>query len=166
MAQEDKELVTDKEPLLLVPPTTSLPQAEKVELPTVTASAAQAKTTMGASRPSADEREPRIEQRVDGTNLQKPVKPERKTPKNVMRIDDKNKRRVQPVAVIKAELSPWGYANRYLDGDISRPEHPFGSGRGQNAIGGTNRAGLGGSGLGFGGGRGGRRDRYDDDDDY
>ena len=158
MAQENKELVTPQDPFILEPPTTSLPQAEKVDLSTMTPAP---KMDRGMAGPSNDDGKTRIEQPVDDEDTQKHVKPERKTPKNVMRIDDKNKRRIQPVAVIKADLSPWGYTRRYLEGDISKPEHPYGSGTGPNAIGNNpNNRNIA---AGFGGGRS-RRDRRDDDD--
>jgi len=169
MAQENKELVTSQDPFVLEPPTTSLPQAEKVELPEVSPAIGMDRSAAPTRGSSKGDGERRIEQRVDGRNPQKVSKPERKTPKNVMRIDDKNKRKVQPVAVIKAEMAPWGYTRRFQEGDIAQPEHPYGSGQGPGGIGATNPNLRGGFGIGGSssrrGGRGGRGGgRYDDDD--
>ncbi|MCC6696804.1 MAG: hypothetical protein IT365_14330 [Candidatus Hydrogenedentes bacterium] len=163
LAQEEPQDAAKAGPVdITVPPAPAL--AEKEDAPVAITAEDTVVDTEKSATPGVSGRkaERRIEQRVDGLNPVKLVKPERKTPKNVMRIDNQKKRKVQPVAVIKAPLAPWGYSNRYIAGDIARPENPYqvpgaqGAGQGQ----------YGNLGGGLLGGRGGQRDRYDEDEDY
>ncbi|HRI88644.1 MAG TPA: hypothetical protein PLJ47_06370 [Candidatus Hydrogenedentes bacterium] len=63
-----------------------------------------------------------IEQRVDNTRTNEAIRVAPKSRKNVYRIDNlPNKPRVKPIAVIKGPVSPWGYATRYAQGEVSRP---------------------------------------------
>lgn len=162
LAQQEPQDAAKAGPVdISVPPAPAL--AEKEDAP-VAISAAD--TVVDSAKPAASvstgaKSERRIEQRVDGLNPVKIVKPERKTPKNVMRIDNQKKRKVQAVAVIKSPLAPWGYSNRYIAGDIATPQSkyqaPGAQGAGQQGL-------YGGLDGGLMGNRGGRRDR--DDEDY
>lgn len=153
----NKELVDTQDPFILNPPTTSLDTANAVNLPP--ANTALDTTPQRAEVTAvADTEAP-----AEGGSAVRTEKPERPTPKNVTRIDNdpKRKRSVQPMAVIKAQLSPWGYTNRYLEGDIAEPEHPFGQATsGPGGIGNNqNRPGL-----SLSGGFGGSGSKRDDED--
>ena len=159
LAQEEPQDAEKAGPVDIAVP----PVAEKEDAPVAItgdeeAADTEKSATPGVSRPKAERR---IEQRVDGLNPVKLVKPERKTPKNVMRIDNQKKRKVQPVAVIKAPLAPWGYANRYIAGDIATPENPYQVPGAQGAGAPGAYGNLSGSLMG-GGGRHGR----DEDENY
>lgn len=61
-----------------------------------------------------------IEQRVIPT--EEPIRVQPKSRKNVSRLDNQpGRRKAKPIAVIKGPVSPWGYANRYLAGEVYRP---------------------------------------------
>jgi hypothetical protein len=61
-----------------------------------------------------------IDQRVTATQEVLRVPPRSK--KNVTRIDNRpNRPQVKPIAVISGPVSPWGYANRYIAGEVDRP---------------------------------------------
>ena len=144
---------------ITVPPAPVLPAKAEAETPAAAdegAADAGKSEVKGVSGPKGERR---IEQRVDGLNPVKIVKPERKTPKNVMRIDNKKKRKVQAVAVIKAPMAPWGYTNRYIQGDVAQTENTFQVPGAQGIAGqghyGNLRGGLMGSGS--------RRDEEDED---
>ncbi len=161
-AQEgNKELVDAQDPFILNPPSTSLEPVGEVELP-------PANTALN-TRPRAA-RVTTAEETGDETDAGSAVRterPERPTPKNVTRIDNdpKRKRSVQPTAVIKSQLAPWGYTRRYLEGDIAQPEHPFGTGTGnQPGALGRDQNGPRLSGISGFGGRGRDRGRRGDDD--
>ncbi len=121
-AQENKELATSQAPFILEPPTTSLDTSGAVNLPPA--------NTSGVTSPSNEQSKRQARVQTSDDTAKKQATPERQTPKNVMRIDDKTRRKVKPVAIIKASLSPWGYTRRFQEGDIARPEHPYGAGTG------------------------------------
>ncbi|MCC6487574.1 MAG: hypothetical protein IT364_08735 [Candidatus Hydrogenedentes bacterium] len=126
LAQEEPQDAAKAGPVdISVPPAPAL--AEKDDAPVASTAEDTVVETGKSAKPviSGPKAERRIEQRVDGLNPVKIVKPERKTPKNVMRIDNQKKRKVQPVAVIKTPLAPWGYSNRYIAGDIATPQNPY-----------------------------------------
>ncbi len=160
VAQEaNKELVDAQDPFILNPPSTSLEPVGEVELPPANTALDEQPRAARVSTPDESE-----EATAEGSAV-RTERPERPTPKNVTRIDNdpKRKRSVQPSAVIKAQLAPWGYTRRYLEGDIAEPEHPFNNGQTQGpGIGGLNNQNENRLG-GLGGSRGrGRRDRDED----
>lgn len=78
-----------------------------------------------------------IEQRVDNTTQQEVIRVAPRSRKNVSRIDNlPNRPKVTPVAIIKGPVSPWGYATRYLNGEVDRPSA-------KDLQGGTGQPGLG-----------------------
>ncbi|MDZ4858528.1 MAG: hypothetical protein SGI88_06060 [Candidatus Hydrogenedentes bacterium] len=64
---------------------------------------------------------PTLEQRVDDTNTNEAIRVAPRSRKNVYRLDNlPNKPRIKPIAVIQGPVSPWGYSNRYINGEINR----------------------------------------------
>ncbi|GMV91229.1 MAG: hypothetical protein AMXMBFR82_10070 [Candidatus Hydrogenedentota bacterium] len=156
-AQEaNKELVDAQDPFILNPPSTSLEPVGEVDLPPANTALDERPRAAQVTTPNEPDGDT-----ADGSAV-RTERPERPTPKNVTRIDNdpKRKRSVQPTAVIKAQLAPWGYTRRYLEGDIAEPEHPFGSGQ-QPGIGGLNRPNQDRGQISLRGNRG-RRDRDED----
>lgn len=133
------------------PPTAEIVAEPQVGAAVVEPEAEAPQTTLGQRRP--------IEQRV--MNTEEVIRIEPKPKKNVSRIDNlPNRPKAKPVAVIKGPVSPWGYATRYINGEVDRPsakelQGTGGPGQGDRA------AGL--QGLGRrGGGQSERRNRDDD----
>lgn len=106
-----------------------------------------------------------IEQRVDNTTQQAVIRVAPRSKKNVSRIDNlPNRPKVTPIAVISGPVSPWGYATRYLNGEVDRPAaKDLQGGAEQPGLG--NRAGGAQSNRGtLSRGLGGRRNKNDDDE--
>ena len=63
-----------------------------------------------------------IDQRVDNVSTDEVIRIAPKPRKNVSRLDNKpNRPKASLIAVIHGPMSPWGYANRYMSGEVTRP---------------------------------------------
>ena len=63
-----------------------------------------------------------IDQRVDNVSTDEVIRVAPKPRKNVSRLDNKpNRPKATLIAVIHGPMSPWGYANRYMSGEVTRP---------------------------------------------
>lgn len=63
-----------------------------------------------------------IDQRVDNVSTDEVIRIAPKPRKNVSRLDNRpNRPKATLIAVIHGPVSPWGYANRYMSGEVDRP---------------------------------------------
>jgi len=101
-----------------------VPVTEKVEVApveTATVAGPADETPKSAVSTGAGDTK-RIAQRVDGASTDEIIRVTPKPKKNVYRIDNKpNRPKVTPIAVIKGPVAPWGFANRYMGGQVDRP---------------------------------------------
>lgn len=94
------------------PATAEIEAEPRTETAIVEPDAEAPQTTLGQRKP--------IEQRV--VNKEEVIRIEPKPRKNVSRIDNlPNRSKAKPIAVIKGPVSPWGYATRYVNGEVQRP---------------------------------------------
>lgn len=94
------------------PATAEIVAEPRAETATIEPDAEAPQTTLGKRKP--------IDQRV--VNKEEVIRIEPKPKKNVSRIDNlPNRPKAKPVAVIKGPVSPWGYATRYINGEVDRP---------------------------------------------
>ncbi|MCC6797061.1 MAG: hypothetical protein IT366_18235 [Candidatus Hydrogenedentes bacterium] len=135
------------------PATAEIVAEPQVETAIVAPDAEAPQTTLGQRQP--------IEQRV--VNREEVIRVEPKPRKNVSRIDNlPNRTKAKPIAVIKGPVSPWGYATRYVNGEVNRPSAKDLQGGGPQGPGAAAGAAQG---ERFGGQLGGRRPRRGQDED-
>lgn len=100
-------------------PEATAPQEESSSSSIPTVSDSSTPSNLAATKPLGERR---IEQRVDGTKTEEVIRITPRPKKNVSRIDNKpNRPVVKPIAVIKGPVAPWGYATRYMNGEVNRP---------------------------------------------